>query len=139
MGVKYTTKRYSEQKENEIRCSIIAALKELANFNGIDINTIKTTAPYSLSLCTVTSQKMASELKKLIDEGIVVKEAAKGHTVKYMLKQTYQNLINDKKFSDPKVVHKDYLDKNFLTEEENKKICFKIKLSSERIKYDEMW
>ena len=145
MGARYTAGKYSKQKESEIRYNILAALQELATFNGVDINTIKETPPYSLALNGVTTQKMAAELKKLIDNGMVVKGTVRGRTVKYMLRQTYKDLIADGQLSAKEFGYGDYRDSQPKAEYEesdeevSEKTCERIRLSMRRNKYEEMW
>lgn len=135
------TSRYSKEKTNSIRFNILMALDELAKFNGIDINTIKNTPPYSSELRGVTSQKIAAELKKLIDSGMVVKGIVRGKTVKYMLRDTYNNLkisgeeIEDFGYGD----YRDNQPKVEYEEEESNIVCERIRLSATRNKYEEMW
>lgn len=145
MGARYTAGKYSKQRESEIRYNILAALQELATFNGIDINTIKETPPYSLALNGVTTQKMAAELKKLIDNGMVVKGTVRGRTVKYMLRQTYKDLIEDGKLNAREFGYGDYRDIPKVEVEEDddeavsEAICERIRLCATRNKYEEMW
>lgn len=142
MGARYTAGKYSKQRESEIRYNILAALQELATFNGIDINTIKETPPYSLALNGVTTQKMAAELKKLIDNGMVVKGTVRGRTVKYMLRQTYKDLIEDGKLSAREFGYGDYRDIPKVEEDDeavSEAICERIRLCATRNKYEEMW
>ena len=109
--------KYSKQEESSIRFNILEALQELAKFNGIDINTIKTTNPYALVLNGVTSQKVAAELKKLIDAGMVVKEIVRGKTVRYMLRESYLALQKEGKV-EKAYGYGDYRDKKVEEEEE---------------------
>lgn len=145
MGARYTASKYSKQKESEIRYNILAALQELAKFSGIDINTIKETPPYSFALSGVTSQKMAHELKKLIEAGMVVKGTIKGRTVKYMLRQTYLDLIEDGRLDAREFGYGDYRDNKPKVEydeedeKESEEICERIRLSATRNRYEEMW
>ena len=53
---------------------------------------------------------MAAELKKLIDNGMVVKGTVRGRTVKYMLRQTYKDLIADGQLSAKEFGYGDYRD-----------------------------
>ena len=143
MGARNTVGKYSKQRESEIRYNILAALQEMATFNGIDINTIKETAPYCFALEGVTSQKMAAELKKLIESGMVVKGTVRGKTVKYMLRQTYKDLIEEGKLNPREFGYGDYRDNQpkveYDEEEESEKVCDRIMLSANRNKYEEMW
>ena len=148
MGARYTAGKYSKQKESEIRFNIITALQKLATFNGVDINTIKETYPYSMSLQGVTTQKIAAEMKKLIDGGLVVKGIVRGRTVKYMLRETYKELIKDGKIDCKEFGYGDYRDnlkyEEDMTEEEreekeSEEVCRRIQLSGSRKKYKEMW
>lgn len=127
--------RYSKQEESSIRFSVLEALQELAKFNGIDINTIKTTNPYSLVLNGVTSQKIAVELRKLIDSGMVVKEVARGKTVKYMLRENYVALQEEGQIS--KIYgYGDYRDnkvKDKNDEEEINIICTRIETHPNKV------
>lgn len=139
MGYSRKTKT-SIQKESAIRFNILAALQELATFNGIDIQKIKTTEPYSFELNGLTSQKIASELKKLIDYGLVVKEVARGQTVKYMLRDTYNKLKKDDLKSIKKFGYGDYRDTiEQVEQDESEKVCQRIKYSANRTKYEDMW
>ncbi len=83
MGYRKTASKYSAAQSSEIRFQIMDALQNLATFNGIDIATMQSTAPYSFKLNGVTSQKIMVELKKLIDSGMVVKGAARGDNEVY--------------------------------------------------------
>lgn len=143
MGAKYSAGKYSKQKESEIRYNILAALQELATFSGIDINTIKETPPYSLALEGVTTQKIAAELKKLIEYRMVVKGTVRGRTVKYMLKETYDKLTEEGKMSSKEFGYGDYRDNQpkveYNEEEESDKVCNRIMLSVNRNRYEEMW
>lgn len=129
-------KKYDEKINGTIRCNIIEALEELATFNGIDINTIKNTSPYSIELAQFSTQKIAAELKKLIDYGFVVKQLAKGKTVKYMLRKTYEELQENKK-EIKEYGYGDYRDSkdDFYNEEE---ICYRI-LNTPSPQYKEEW
>lgn len=139
MGYSRKTKT-SIQKESAIRFNILAALQELATFNGIDIQKIKTTEPYSFELNGLTSQKIASELKKLIDYGLVVKEVARGQTVKYMLRDTYNKLKNNDLKSIKKFGYGDYRDTiEQVEQDDSEKVCQRIKYSANRTKYEDMW
>lgn len=134
--------RYNAQKESEIRFNILSALQELATFNGIDIHTMQTTSPYSMELGGVTSQKIAAEIKKLVDYGMVVKGVVRGKTVKYMLKSTYTDLMKDGKIDSKKFGYGDYRDNKPEEEEEetsSETICARIGASSGRNRYTEMW
>lgn len=143
MGARYSAGKYSKQKESEIRYNILAALQELATFSGIDINTIKETPPYSLALEGVTTQKIAAELKKLIEYRMVVKGTVRGRTVKYMLKETYDKLTEEGKMSSKEFGYGDYRDNQpkveYNEEEESDKVCNRIMLSVNRNRYEEMW
>lgn len=150
MGVRYSTKKYSKEKEGEIRCSIFSALQDLATFNGIDINTMKETPPYSLDLQGVTTQKIAAELKKMIEHGIVVKGVVRGRTVKYMLRQTYEDLVSKGELSPKDFGYGDYRDNRPKVEyedddddyddyDEDNDVCIRIMSSSDRTMYTEMW
>lgn len=143
MGARYTTGKYSKQKESEIRYNIITALQELATFSGIDINTIKETYPYSLVLSGVTAQKIAAEMKKLIDGGIVVKGAVKGKTVKYMLRTIYTELIKEGKMTTKEFGYGDYRDELKYVEDdeeaETEAVCERLRRAAPRIRTDFMW
>ena len=139
-----TRSKYSSQQSSEIRFNMLAALQELATFNGIDINTMKTTPPYATALYKVPSQKMAAELKKLIDTGMVVKSIARGKTVKYMLKDNYKKLLDDGKVGNREFGYGDYRDtkeEDFGEDDEeiSQRICERILLSATRTRYEEMW
>lgn len=138
----YRNSRYTEQMNSEIRFNILSAIEELAKFRGIDINTIKTTSPYSLVLNNVTSQKIAAEIKKLIDYGMVVKGVAKGKTVKYMLRSTYNELMKDGKINEKEFGYGDYRDvkkKKKDEDAESEAICNRIAAASLKPKYADMW
>ena len=139
--MRYANKsKTNAQKESAIRFNILAALQEMATFNGIDIQKIKTTEPYSFELNGLTSQKIASELKKLIDYGLVVKEVARGQTVKYMLRDTYEKLLKDNRKDIKKFGYGDYRDDVEKMEvEESEKTCQRISYAANRPKYQEMW
>lgn len=130
--------KYSEETNSAIRFNIISALQELADFNGIDINTIKTTSPYSYELNQVTSQKIAAELKKMIDLGFVVKGKTKGKTVKYMLRDRYESLIEDKKLDKNSYGYGDYRDDKKESEDEDE-ISNRILSTKYRKRYTELW
>lgn len=139
MGYPRKTKT-TAQKESAIRFNILAALQEMATFNGIDIQKIKTTEPYSFELNGLTSQKIASELKKLIDYGLVVKDVSKGRTVKYMLRETYNKLMADNRTEIKKFGYGDYRDKvKEMEEQEQEKTLARIKSAGARTKYVDMW
>lgn len=139
--MRYTNKsKTNAQKESAIRFNILAALQEMATFNGIDIQKIKTTEPYSFELNGLTSQKIASELKKLIDYGLVVKEVARGQTVKYMLRDTYEKLLADNRKEIKKFGYGDYRDDvESMEAAELEKTCQRISYAANRPKYQEMW
>lgn len=134
--------KYSEDFNNKIRYNIVAALDDLAQFNGVDINTMKNSPPYSLELSKVTSQKIASELKKLIDYGMVVKGVVKGKTVKYMLRTTYNDLIEQGKITQQSFGYGDYRDKRKNEEQPKKEegyVSQRILTLKEKKKYPDMW
>ena len=136
----YRNSRYSSQQSSEIRYNMMAAMQELATFTGIDIKTMQNTPPYSTVLSKVTYQKMASELKKLIDTGMVVKGVTRGKTVKYMLRDTYSKLIKDKGITNRSFGYGDYRDNPDEEEIElSERICDRISLCATKNKYDEMW
>lgn len=140
----YRKSSYSEQKNSAIRFNIMGALGELAKFSGVDINTIKTTSPYSYELSNVTSQKIAAEMKKLIDYGMVVKGATKGQTVKYMLRSTYTELMNEGKLKPKEFGYGDYRDLQKEAEEEkelkeSEEVCRRLISSQYKKKYPDMW
>lgn len=130
--------KYSEEKSSEIRYNIMGALDELAISSGIDISTMQRTSPYSFVLASIPSQKIAAELKKMIDMGLVVKSIAKGHTVKYMLRGQYDDLFKNGAITIEKFGYGDYRD-NKEEEEEERLICARIAASSYRDKYEPMW
>lgn len=142
MGYKRGKSKYSEQQSSEIRCNIIGALSELATFSGIDINTIKSTAPYSLVLGGITSQKISVELNKLVDSGMVVKGHARGKTMKFMLKTVYDEQENKGDTGIHKMGYGDYRD-NIMEEPTEEEIsawsCERIQASADRTMYTEMW
>ena len=138
---RYSKSKYSAEKSSEIRCNIIGALDELAINQGIDIKTMQTTAPYSFVLNGVTSQKIVQELKKMVDIGLVVKEAARGKTMKYMLRSQYDALFKEGKITISRFGYGDYRDDK---EEENdeevtESICARIISSAIRKKHEPMW
>lgn len=139
----FGTPKYSTQKSSEIRYNVEMALQELATFTGIDIKKMQTTPPYSMVLNGITSQKISAELKKLIDLGIVVKEVAKGKTVKYMLKTTYDELFKQGKIEAKRFGYGDYRDNKKpevpkkTDEEISEEICKRIALHKK--KYEDMW
>lgn len=143
MPGRYHNSKYSAQRESEIRYNILAAIQELATFNGVDIATIKETSPYSIALSGVTPQKIAAELKKLVDCGMVVKGVVRGKTVKYMLRGTYNDLIESGKINNREFGYGDYRDDRPSKEDEeeyNEKLVYKrIKNSASRPKYQDMW
>lgn len=130
----YKTSKYSKEQNNSIRFNILWALSELAKFSGVDTNTMKNTSPYSMVLSSITSQKITSELKKLIDSGMVVKGIVRGKTVKYMLRSTYEELMNEGKISPKEFGYGDYRDlkKPYVEEDEDdneeysNKVCSRI-------------
>lgn len=137
---RYNKSKYSAEKSSEIRFNIISALDELAINQGIDIKTMQTTAPYSFVLNGVTSQKISQELKKMIDTGLVVKEAARGQTMKYMLRAQYEALFKEGKMSIGRFGYGDYRDdKDEDDEEVSQSVCARIVSSAVRPKYDPMW
>lgn len=131
----YRKSSYSEQKNSTIRFNIIGALDELAKFNGVDITTIKNTSPYSYELSNISSQKIAAEMKKLIDYGVVVKESARGKTVKYMLRSTYTELMEEGKMHSNQFGFGDYRDEDIIEDETS--LCARI--ASNRNTRVEMW
>lgn len=149
MSVRPGVKRYTKQQESEIRFNILSALQEMAQFNGIDINTIKSTPPYSFLLSEITSQKIAAELRKLIDSGMVVKGVVRGKPVRYMLRQTYIDLVKGGDLDKKEFGYGDYRDSQVdaskpqelekMTEEESETVCNRILLSAARTQYKEMW
>lgn len=130
----YKTSKYSKEQNNSIRFNILWALSELAKFSGVDTNTMKNTAPYSMILSSITSQKITSELKKLIDSGMVVKGIVRGKTVKYMLRSTYEKLMSEGKISSKEFGYGDYrdLERPYVEEDEDdneeysNKVCSRI-------------
>lgn len=138
MSYKRTNSKYTEQKNSTIRFNIIGALEELATFSGIDIYTIKTTSPYSIELEGITSQKIAVEMKKLIDYGMVVKETSKGKT-KYMLRSTYNDLIESGDIENGQFGYGDYRDHKPKDDYNEEEMCRRISFSINRTKYEDMW
>lgn len=137
---RYSKSKYSAEKSSEIRFNIIGALDELAINQGIDIKTMQTTAPYSFVLNGTTSQKISQELKKMVDTGLVVKQAAKGQTMKYMLRAQYDALFKDKKVTIPRFGYGDYRDNKDADDEEiSETVCAKLIASAVREKYEPMW
>ena len=137
---RYNKSKYSANQSSQIRFNIMDALNELATFRGIDIKTMQTTAPYSIVLNSVTSQKMAQELKKMIDMGIVVKEVQKGKTVKYMLRARYNELYTQNKIEKKSYGFGDYRDNKPDDDPEVVEgVCEKIIAAALRPKYEPMW
>lgn len=128
--------KYSKQQESTIRFNIMEALQNLAKFQGIDIETMKSTAPYSYELSKVTSQKVSAELKKLVDYGLVVRDRARGKTVKYMLRGTYEDLMKGED-SDDNYGYGDYRDEVEPSEERIK--MERYAAAATREKHEEMW
>lgn len=87
------TSKYDERQNSTIRCNVVAALEELAVQRGIDIKTMKETQPYAIELGQFSSQKIASEIKKLVDCGMVVKSTPTKGTMKYMLRDKYDEMM----------------------------------------------
>ena len=88
------TSKYDERQNSTIRCNVVAALEELAVQRGIDIKTMKETQPYAIELGQFSSQKIASEIKKLVDCGMVVKSTPTKGTMKYMLRDKYEEMMS---------------------------------------------
>ena len=86
--------RYSAETSSLIRFNVMQAIEELAQFNGVDIETIKTSEPYCITLSSVTSQKIAQEIKKLVDSGMVVR-SNKTSPMRYMAKERHERLVKD--------------------------------------------
>lgn len=128
--------KYSEQKNSEIRYNLLGALHDLTKFNGIDMKTIQSTSPYSLVLNNITSQKLTVEINKLIDYGMVVKGSAKGKTVKYMLRDYYEDLQKTNVIKPEKLGYGDYRDEK---ENEEETLIKRIKAASLRNRYEDMW
>lgn len=137
---RYTSK-YSTEKSSEIRYNIIGALDELAIATGIDIHTMQRTSPYSFILGDIPSQKIAAELKKMIDMGLVVKSIAKGKTVKYMLRAQYDALFNQGLMTIERFGYGDYRDnkKDDEDEDESERVCTRLAVSAGRTRYEDMW
>lgn len=147
----WRSSKYSKAQSEKIHWTIFGALNELATFKGVDMNTMKTTPPYSLNLANVSTQKMAAELKKMIDMGIAVKSTGKGGTRKYMLRTKYNELMKEGKLDPEEFGYGDYRDAqqraaeataeeilDELTEEEEEEICRRLSLSS-GTKYTPDW
>lgn len=139
----WRSSKYSKSQSEKIHWTIFGALNELATFNGVDMNTMKTTPPYSFNLANVSTQKMAAELKKMIDMGVVVKSTGKSGTRKYMLRSKYNELMKGGKLDPEEFGYGDYRDAqqraaeqaaqeitDELTEEEEEEICRRLSLSS---------
>lgn len=133
--------KYSKQEESTIRFNILEALDELGKFNGVTINTIKSTNPYALILNGITAQKVAVELNRLIDSGMVVKEINKGKAVRYMLRENYIKLIEQGKEVEVKGYgYGDYRDnKEENEEEEVELICTRILANPSSLLEAPMW
>lgn len=136
--------KYTERQNSDIRFAVLFALENMAKNNGIDIKTMQTTPPYSLDLNGITSQKISHEIKKLIDSGMVVKGVVKGKPVRYMLRSTYESLVENRQilpqefgYGDyrDEVMQENYNDNNDYNEEE---VCNRImRYSAPKVK--EMW
>lgn len=137
---RYSKSKYSAEKSSEIRFNIIGALDELAVNKGIDIKTMQTTSPYSLVLNGITSQKISQELKKMVDSGLVVKQSARGQTMKYMLRAQYTALFEQGKITIEKFGYGDYRDNKEVSDEElSESVCARIVSAVTRKKYEFMW
>ena len=79
----------------------------------------------------------------VIDNGMVVKGTVRGKTVKYMLRQTYNDLLEEGKINSREFGYGDYRDNQpkveYDEEEESDAVCERIRLSATRNKYEEMW
>ena len=137
---RYNKSKYSIEQSSKIRFNILEALNELATFKGIDIRTMQTTSPYSITLNEISCQKIAQELKKMIDVGMVVKEIQKGTTVKYMLRARYNELYAENKIKKNSYGYGDYRDEKEEDDPEViEKTCAKIVAAALRPKYEPMW
>ena len=91
----------------------------------------------------VTTQKIAAELKKLIDNGMVVKGVVRGKTVKYMLRQTYLDLVEKGQLNSREFGYGDYRDNKpkveYDGEEEDIVIDERYDAVVNRTRYEEMW
>ena len=132
--------KYTERQNSDIRFAVLFALENMAKNNGIDIKTMQTTPPYSLDLNGITSQKISHEIKKLIDSGMVVKGVVKGKPVRYMLRSTYESLVENRQILPQEFGYGDYRDEvapqndNYNEEE----VCNRImRYSAPKVK--EMW
>lgn len=147
----WRSSKYSKSQSDKIHWTIFGALNELATFSGVDMNTMKTTPPYSFNLANVTTQKMAAELKKMIDMGVAVKSTGKSGTRKYMLRTKYNELMKEGKIDPDEFGYGDYRDAqkkaaeaaaqeitDELTDEEEDEICRRIR-SYGRPKYEPEW
>ena len=115
----WRSSKYSKDATQRIHTTILAALGELGKFNGVDMATMKSTSPYSFNLANVSTQKMAAELKKMIDLGLVVKSVAKsGENRKYMLRSNYDELMQGSPEKASKFGYGDYRDHKELEEPE---------------------
>lgn len=137
---RYNKSKYTAEKSSEIRFNIIGALDELAINKGIDIKTMQTTEPYSFVLNGITSQKITQELKKMVDTGLVVKESARGQTMKYMLRAQYEALFKEGEVVLNRFGYGDYRDdKDEDDEEVSETVCARIIASAVREKHEPMW
>lgn len=118
---------YKPEINREIQANILAGLDELATYNGVSIRQLTTTAPYSICLSQVTSQKIMWELKKMVDMGLVVRSDL-GNPVKYMLTQQYNELKKGSKASPFSSL-----------EETDETICERILATKTRKKYKFDW
>ena len=129
---RYNKSKYTAEKSSE--------LDELAINKGIDIKTMQTTEPYSFVLNGITSQKITQELKKMVDTGLVVKESARGQTMKYMLRAQYEALFKEGKVVLNRFGYGDYRDdKDEDDEEVSETVCARIIASAVREKHEPMW
>lgn len=103
--------KYTATKNATIQQNVMAAIQELAHYNGVDIQTIKDTTPYSIALQGVTTQKIASTIKKMIDIGVLVKGSRPNHTMKYMMRSRYEQLLKDGYTPEEKYGYLDYRDR----------------------------
>lgn len=101
---------------------------------------MQTTEPYSFVLNGITSQKITQELKKMVDTGLVVKESARGQTMKYMLRAQYEALFKEGKVVLNRFGYGDYRDdKDEDDEEVSETVCARIIASAVREKHEPMW
>lgn len=76
----------------------------------------------------------------MVDTGLVVKESARGQTMKYMLRAQYEALFKEGKVVLNRFGYGDYRDdKDEDDEEVSETVCARIIASAVREKYEPMW